>query len=271
MKRIVLPVFCTLLMAACQSAPKNAEAPKANKNAKQMEITGTITSGVSREPIVPTDPNVTVFPLDGPAKNPLTTDRTHSVLDNTTAGGYTVFDKSVTVYPLPGDDVPAYMPNYAVPPLGGNYKSPEEQGVGRPMGLASAGILPPVPNVEVNETKTKPPVTQARSPMSLTSPEPLTMQPPSQARKPMLSPFVDDDGAQAGKSTDRNAPKARAPMLSGYHDDVKEAAPKARGPMLSGYDDAAPVKPVAQTQTSSSSSTTVLLPGRKSAPLLTGY
>lgn len=240
MKHIILSSACVLALAACQTT--TAKEVKLEGKREPLEITGGV-SGPEVPAYTPDDPNVQMYKTEGNFQNPLDADRTHSVLDNTTAGGYTVFDDSVKVFPLPGDDVPAYMPSYAVPPLKGQYK-PEAPMVGqRPMGLASAGMLPPVPNVEVVEAPeadpyANPPVSGAvRQPMTLTSPEPLTMQPPSQARPPMASPFM-------------KAPAAPMP------EDDMTAMPEAAS---------VPAAPAPSVTTS------VTAAGRRSSPLLTGY
>ncbi|MBU6234743.1 MAG: hypothetical protein KGQ41_02775 [Alphaproteobacteria bacterium] len=261
MKKIILTTVCTLALAACQSAA----APKEDKlpgKREPLEISGGIYD--LNKPI-PNDPSVQQYATEGDFQNPLNGDTTHSVLDNTTAGGYTVFDDSVKVYPLPGDETPAYMPTYAVPPLKGQYKAEQPMVGTRQMGLASAGILPPVPNMEVVEPQSTPTLTSipdadpysnppvsgaVRQPMSLTSPEPLTMQPPAQARPPMPSPFmkaqpVMDEGGAAPVAAE--APRAPMPPMA---DDMMAApAPAAPAPAAQG----------------------VTTAGRRSAPLLTGY
>ncbi len=78
------------------------------------------------------------------------------VLDNTTAGGYTVFDPSVTVYAVDGQSVrPSYLPEYSVPQHAAQYKTNmmlEER--------RQAEAIPPMPM--------SPPVMQ-RSPRLLTA------------------------------------------------------------------------------------------------------
>lgn len=271
LRTIILATACTLALAACQTTgktpAKSAAAPVDAAQASAIEITGESTTSMTTEPMVPTDPSVQTFPTEGSFENPLTRDRTHSVLDNTTAGGYTVFDESVTVYPLPGEDAPAYMPDYAVPPLMGQVK-PQAPHVGQqPLGLASAGMLPPVPNVMVPDADpyAKPPVSGAvRQPLTLTEPEPLTMQPPSDARPPMKSPFgkatpiVDDVPATKGTP--------RAPKLT----DMEElpVLPQGDLPMMT---DAVPAAPVPAPAASPDANTATTSAGRRSSPLLTGY
>lgn len=169
--------------------------------------------------IIPQDPNVTVYPLEGPVQNPLVSERYRGVLDNTTSGGYTVFDPSVTVYPLAGNEPPAYVPGYAVPPL-----------QGEPNSVPPKSTLPPVPTVDVSEAdpSARPPVPGiVRTPVSMTRPDfaPVTLQPPSAAKPDFASPF--DPSASApvprgpagGNSTNAMTPKggkSRKPMLTGY-------------------------------------------------------
>jgi len=251
MRHTLLPILCTLALAACStSAPQGST--KIDVTAKPQngfEITGKAVE-LPEKGIMPNDHRVSVYSTEGPLINPLTQDRTHSVLDNTTAGGYTVFDESVKVFPLPGDDVPSYIPSYAVPPLEGQYAAKQPGAIGEPMGLASAGILPPVPNVEV---KTVP-----RKPMSLTAPEPLTMQPPSNVRTPMTSPFDDAGNVNAGVA------KPRAPsMLTGVED------PAVSGPSAPPVMPPAPDMPPADVAKPGTAKG--LTPGRRSTPLLTGY
>lgn len=269
MKHYLLPLLCVLALGACSTAaPQGSTKVDVTAQPKKedpFEITGKIydMNNVPPPKIEPNDPNVSVYSTDGPLVNPLTEDRTHSVIDNTTAGGYTVFDESVKVFPLPGDDVPAYVPSYAVPPLEGQYAAKQPGMVGEPMGLASAGMLPPVPNMDVKNVPVK-------KPMSLTSPEPVTMQPPvADLPDTMQSPF-DDAGKIAAP-----AGKPRAPsMLTG----VENAAVN---PAATIDPDAAFVPPArthasltaitAPAAPSAPSPASTMTPGRRSTPLLTGY
>jgi hypothetical protein len=62
--------------------------------------------------------NVIVFPIDGTVDARRTEfPEYRGVMENTTAGGYTVFDPSVTVYAVEGGSVqrPSYLPEYSVP------------------------------------------------------------------------------------------------------------------------------------------------------------
>ncbi|MCB1538132.1 MAG: hypothetical protein H6865_06425 [Rhodospirillales bacterium] len=266
MKRIALLALCPLMLAACAAQQK--QAPEPAKAETPMEITGSAGTSMSQVPMVQTDPDVTVYPLDGPVQNPMTVDRTHGVLDNTTAGGYTVFDDSVKVYPLPGEDTPTYVPDYAVPPLKDQYK-PEAPAVGTPMGLASAGTLPPVPNVDIGEadpfaSPPKPGV--VRRPLTLTAPEPLTMQPPASVQAPLPSPFS-DQGNDGGRP--------RGPMLTGDDSGVPVLDQKPAAPVMAGPADTTIQTSVTTTTPSvsvpSSPPSSAMTPGRRSGPGLTGY
>jgi hypothetical protein len=223
MKRLLLLFACVLALSACQTAQPMGSKPASNQTKSEpMAVTGEASTPMTTVPQIPADPNVQVYPTTGPAGNPLITDRTHNVLDNTTAGGYTVFDDSVTVYPLPGEDVPAFVPSYTVPPLEKQYK-PAPPMVGQPIGLASAGMLPPVKNVDVPDVPdanpyANPPVPGAvRQPLTLTAPAPTTMQPPVSASPAPRSPF-EEPGANTATApkTDMNAGRRSGPMLTGY-------------------------------------------------------
>jgi len=86
--------------------------------------------------------NVIYYPLDKPAG-----DVTHKfpqyrgVLENTTGGGYTVFDPSVTVYAIEqGQTKPSYLPEYSVPKYAEQYEANiilKEQ--------AEMAAIPPIP------------------------------------------------------------------------------------------------------------------------------
>lgn len=86
--------------------------------------------------------SVIYYPLDKPIGSVTRKFSTYrSVLDNTTAGGYTVFDPSVTVYALNGaNNKPDYMPEYSVPQYAAQYQTQkwlEER--------KAAAIIPPLP------------------------------------------------------------------------------------------------------------------------------
>lgn len=69
------------------------------------------------------NPNVIVYPVTGDlSQSKRAFAKYRGVLENTTAGGYTVFDPSVTVYAVEGQGLkPAYLPEYSVPEFAQNY------------------------------------------------------------------------------------------------------------------------------------------------------
>lgn len=100
--------------------------------------------------------NVIVYSVDGDLdENRREFPEYRSVLENTTAGGYTVFDPSVTVYAVEGGGMkrPSYLPHYSVPQYAEQYRSsapaiqlPMYQGRAQP--LTPMGVVPlktPVP------------------------------------------------------------------------------------------------------------------------------
>lgn len=256
----LLSVCSLLILGACAQKGSGDVVNLPVNNGQNIEITGgIIDANLPATPIVSNDPDVKVFPLDGPVQSPLSIERHNGVLENTTAGGYTVFDDSVKVYPLPGDETPSYLPTYAVPPLKNQYK-PEAPMVGQKLTSIAQSSLPPVPTVEVGEADpfANPPVSGvARQPITLTNAEPAGLQPPSAARAPMLSPFADERGdvvpAEASQGHD-NAP--RSPVLLTAEPITAAPAPHA---------DAAPEAAPAPAQSGA------MAAGRKSSPLLTGY
>ena len=90
------------------------------------------------------NPNVTIFPLDGSiSAHESRLNQYRGVLNNTTAGGYTVFDESVTVYAIDntmGMTRPSYLPEYSVPKYAAQYQSDRirEQ-------FTEENIIPPLP------------------------------------------------------------------------------------------------------------------------------
>lgn len=74
--------------------------------------------------------NVIVYPVDEPIDaNKREFPEYRGVMDNTTAGGYTVFDPSVTVYAVEGGGAsrPDYLPEYSVPKYAEQYKQQYSQ------------------------------------------------------------------------------------------------------------------------------------------------
>lgn len=259
-KSLLSLMLCGSMLTACAQKTPVETIDIGVNGSQNIEITGGIYGeDQKRAPIISNDPSVAVFPLDGPVENPLTTERYNSVLDNTTAGGYTVFDDSVKVYPLPGDEVPSFVPAYAVPPLKAQYK-PEAPMVGQKLTSLTESNLPPVPTVEIGSADpyANPPISGAvRQPLTLTNPEPLAMQAPSDVRGPMLSPFADERGPAVPAEASDDQP--RAPMLT-----TDAPAPMDGGTLTSPAASSVPV-PAAPSQGG------VTTAGRKSSPMLTGY
>ncbi len=121
--------------------------------------------------------SVIYYPLDKPAGAVQQKFPTYqSVLDNTTAGGYTVFDPSVTVYSLSGaSNKPTYLPQYSVPQYAAQYEA--ERRV-EERELEAEAILPL-------------PVIAPRSPVMLTRVEEQEVQPAkAQLKSKVFSPSV---------------------------------------------------------------------------------
>jgi len=112
--------------------------------------------------------SVIFYPLNKPAGAVTQTfPKYQSVLDNTTAGGYTVFDPSVTVYAVDGQSAkPAYLPDYSVPQYSAQYEQQR-----RIDARKAAEIIPPLPQA-----------VQRPAPL-LTQPRPRT---PDNGRSPRL-------------------------------------------------------------------------------------
>ena len=127
MKRHLFALSMVVVLTACaQNQPQNLsekqvvaqkEPPKIDKAInKKVDVISTFSNK-----------NVTIFPLTGstmPHESRLNEYR--GVLNNTTAGGYTVFDQSVTVFPVEGvmsSGRPSYLPEYSVPKYAAQYQS----------------------------------------------------------------------------------------------------------------------------------------------------
>lgn len=70
--------------------------------------------------------NVIVYPVDGDiADNRREFPEYRGVMENTTAGGYTVFDPSVAVFAVEGEPSvrPSYLPEYSVPQYAEQYRA----------------------------------------------------------------------------------------------------------------------------------------------------
>lgn len=99
-----------------QQAPEVVDLPQRPTQSRYELPPGMITPNMDTASLM-TKPSVIVFPVDGP----IDPDRRsfpeyRGVVENTTAGGYTVFDPSVTVFAVEGPGQrPDYLPEYAVP------------------------------------------------------------------------------------------------------------------------------------------------------------
>lgn len=242
MKKILLSLACAVALSACATGQPSHQQPGAAARIdggpqQAVDIANDIAAMPQAD--IPQQHNVQTFETSGAFRNPLAPTRPQGVLENTTTGGYTVFDESVTVYPLPGETAPGFLPAYAVPPLKEQYGTPQEAPqlrepgmVGRPIGLASAGMLPPVKNIEVAEADpfAKAPVSgQVRRPLTLTAPEPVTMQPPVSAMAGPRSPFAATGDDMSASPYDMSA--APAPVASA----TPSMQAGRRSPSLTGY------------------------------------
>lgn len=97
---------------------ETVELPK-NASASRYDLAyGTTHLGDVDMATIMSNENVIVYPVDGDTNsNRREFPEYRSIIENTTAGGYTVFDQSVTVYPVEGGAVPrpSYLPEYSVP------------------------------------------------------------------------------------------------------------------------------------------------------------
>ena len=133
------------------------------------------------------NPNVIVYPVSGDPyeQQKQTFPEYRGVMDNTTAGGYTAFDESVTVYSLGQRNAkPSYMPDYAVP----KYAQP-----------STAGEMMPMPT------------TQQRGPTSLTTMSPRVPSAPNTSRE--YTPQTNNLPVQSVPS---RAGRRSRPVLTAY-------------------------------------------------------
>lgn len=89
--------------------------------------------------------NVIVYPVEGDVDaNRREFPEYRSVLENTTAGGYTVFDPSVTVYAVEGSSMnrPSYLPEYSVPKYAEQYKSTSAYAMTQQVSTSSEPLMP---------------------------------------------------------------------------------------------------------------------------------
>ena len=116
--------------------------------------------------------SVIVFPVTGAIDQGRTKfPENRGVLNNTTEGGYTVFDPSVTVFAVGGQGArPAYLPPYSVPQYAEQYNAPSDMdtnGVApMPRGPSMQSVLPELPTRAVVMPKSN---VNRRSPPILTA------------------------------------------------------------------------------------------------------
>jgi hypothetical protein len=120
-------LFCLLTLSACEHFP-------ALQNQHQKGAVSDDPSVIvfeEQEPVVVrgndeimSNENVIVYPVEGDLSSKHQTfPEYRGVLDNTTRGGYTVFDSSVTVFAVEGrTGRPQYLPNYSVPKYAEQYR-----------------------------------------------------------------------------------------------------------------------------------------------------
>lgn len=125
-KNIVFCLCAVTALSACEtmnkpqkqttSAPEIVELPQNPTKSRYDLPPGMITNDMETASLM-SNPNVIVFPVDGDISHERRTfPEYRGVIENTTAGGYTVMDPSVTVFAV--DDVgtrPEYLPEYSVP------------------------------------------------------------------------------------------------------------------------------------------------------------
>lgn len=125
-RNIVFCLCAVTALTACETlypqqkqhpyAAEVVELPKRPTKSRYELPPGMITENMDTASLM-TNESVIVFPVDGhidPTQK--TFPEYRSVIENTTAGGYTVFDPSVTVFAV--DDTggrPEYLPEYSVP------------------------------------------------------------------------------------------------------------------------------------------------------------
>lgn len=160
-------IIGTIGVSACAGQKKSIEQPIAVEEPVVIEKPRDYSINYEQQF---SNESVIYYPLDksaGQVKRKFPEYR--SVLDNTTAGGYTVFDSSVTVYALDGQSAkPNYLPDYSVPQYAAQYKTNmmlEERKL--------AEVIPPLPQAAqrpvplLTQVRPRTPA-QGRSPRVLT-------------------------------------------------------------------------------------------------------
>lgn len=151
-------IFCLLALNACeilQPYKQKQEKPVIIFNdPKPVKIVKPIDNAA-----LMSNQNVIVYPVSGSIdqkrrKFP----EYRGVMDNTTAGGYTVFDSSVTVFAVEGSSQrPSYLPKYSVPQYAEQYYETASRST-----YAQQGSLTPM------DLTPRAPVVQKRSPLTRT-------------------------------------------------------------------------------------------------------
>lgn len=124
---IPLLIVTVMICSACESLSMNKGESEAQDNIIVDDVSVvTLPSSTSIDmPAQFSNESVIVFPVTGEIDSSRTIfPEYRGVLENTTAGGYTVFDPSVSVFALDGRGVrPNYLPEYSVPQYAEQYKS----------------------------------------------------------------------------------------------------------------------------------------------------
>ena len=120
-------LFCALSLQACQHLKPHqpAEEPVVVEVIEQPQPVKMDNAQIM------SNQNVIVYPVTGDMSNTREGfPEYRGIVENTTMGGYTVFDSSVTVFAVEGTTHrPEYLPRYAVPQhVEQHYKMPESYG-----------------------------------------------------------------------------------------------------------------------------------------------
>lgn len=189
---IVLAIAVMGLSACATPYPERMDIQKQSQQVVVEPVAPVAPKGMTNEEIF-SNPNVIVFPVTGDlSQSKQAFAKYRGVIENTTAGGYTVFDPSVTVYALEGQGMkPAYLPEYSVPRYAQNYMP---QNV--PTQIRSAA-LPPLPLGYQEDSYV---------------PETLSMQPRVPQNR-VSAPFENEYGALPVRNVE---PRRSRPVLTGY-------------------------------------------------------
>lgn len=155
--------------------------------------------------------NVIVYPVDEPLdvqKREFPEYR--GVMENTTAGGYTVFDPSVTVFAVEGDAVvrPTYLPEYSVPKYAEQYQNRQIEPA---YSTASTRAYPLIPmGTSAREGIEAEPLDGNLVPRG-----PRLLSQPGKVSRPWMDTGNDAGYVNASRSQEPPARRSR-PMLTGY-------------------------------------------------------